>query len=624
MKTLNPILPNAGVAAKFRRELNALIDDLFEAYRANLLSEIAGMAADSKPKTPKEAEAAFREKAAKIAADFAKRAGRHTEAGLIQAMKKAGFTQSDLRRLRRDKSAYAAIEQQIISSNVELITNIPAAVEAKIKKMVQRSIDNHSDLGGLIKELDTLKEMTHRRSKFISRDQNNKITNQMSLLKVQSLGITQGVWIHRSGSAVPRKTHLAMHGETFNLSEGLFDEAEGVFVLPGQMYNCGCTYKPVLPDVMQNEPPQGGDTDTEALPPIQTQTQTETETEAAEPNSDNLLNWRDKYEKEPKVIALRETERKQDDIIKNTLKDYQGLLEEIETAGLNDIADRADRAISHIKDNPSGTLGSFYIQDYKDKYGINGLKEIEQLRDKLRIAEKAQGKKAKARGDLSKIIGAVEADPQYVAENKIAARCDGGKLSTEALAELHIGIQRAREQFPELDIMPFTGSIQARQRTIAREIGIRKATKSNVLAYSADGGRFLRPYAGVFLNESYFVPAKMADTQRALKGAVEKKFNPAGCDTIKSIVDHEMGHEIDRLINASGDTLLNRLFKKYHTADGDKMSDVLSRYAATNVAEMIAEAYAECENNPKPRPFARAVMRRIKTLYKRKYGGVQK
>lgn len=263
MKTLNAILPNAGVAAAYRRELDALIDDLFEAYRANLLSEIVGMAAsgavkaaDAKPKTPEEAEEVFKAKAAEIAAKFAKKAGRHVEAGLIQAMKKAGFSQADLRRLRQDKTAYAAIEQQIINNNVALITRIPADVEAKIRKMVERSIEKDRDLGGLVKELDTLQEMTHRRSKFISIDQNNKITNQMSLLKVQSLGITDGIWMHRGGAKVPRPTHLAMHGQKFNLAEGLFDEDEGYFVLPGQMYNCHCAYKPVLPDVLQQEQPE--------------------------------------------------------------------------------------------------------------------------------------------------------------------------------------------------------------------------------------------------------------------------------------------------------------------------------------------------------------------------------
>lgn len=259
MKTLNSILPNAGVAAAYRRELNALIDDLFEAYRANLLSEIVGMAAsgevkaaDAKPKTPKEAEEVFKAKAAEIAAKFAKKAGRHVEAGLIQAMKKAGFSQADLRRLRQDKTAYAAIEQQIINNNVALITKIPADVELKIRKMVERSIEKDRDLGGLVKELDTLQEMTHRRSRFISIDQNNKITNQMSLLKVQSLGITEGIWMHRGGAKVPRPTHLAMHGQRFNLAEGLFDEDEGRFVLCGELYNCHCTYKPILPDIMQS------------------------------------------------------------------------------------------------------------------------------------------------------------------------------------------------------------------------------------------------------------------------------------------------------------------------------------------------------------------------------------
>lgn len=623
-RTLSPILSNAGVAAAYRDKLKELINNLFSAYAGNLLSQIVGMSAsgalpvarDARRKSVAEAEADFEKKAAALAESFVKSAETSCNAGIIKALKKAGFSQSDIRKLRKNPGAFEGLRQQIISENVKLITKIPAATKKRIEGMVARSIEKDRDLGGLVDELKTVKNMTLRRAEIISRDQNNKVTEQFSLLRCQSLGITEGIWMHRGGAKKPRPEHVEFNGQKFNLSEGLFDENEGRFVLPGELIGCRCSYKPVLPDVLTGgiEAPESADNP----PPVEPE---QPETESEKPDDDNLLNWRDKYERDPKVIKLRETERKQDDIIREALKDYQPLMKDFGKYEFEYTVDKIDRTIHWLSTNPEGDIAARYAKEIKEQYGVDGLKEIKRMREQIRIAENAQAEKSKARIALSKVIGSVEADPLYVAEHKIAARWDGGKLSTEALAELHIGIRRAQEQFPELGVMPFTGSIQARQRALKNERGRTERTKGNALAYSAGGkgSRFWAPYTGVFVNEAWFTPSKMPEVMEALADNVIKKFHPVGCDTVKSIIDHEMAHEIDRLVDAKNDGVIKRLFDSYKKRG--KMEGALSGYAAKDEGEMIAEAYAECENNPRPRPLARAIVKRLKVLYSRKYGG---
>ena len=102
---------------------------------------------------------------------------------------------------------------------------------------------------------------------------------------------------------------------------------------------------------------------------------------------------------------------------------------------------------------------------------------------------------------------------------------------------------------------------------------------------------------------------------------VDMKFHPVGCDTVKSIVSHEMGHHIDYLLGASKDKEIQVLYKALHSEKYPaKMWDNLSAYANKNVEEFIAEAWAEYRNNPTPRDTAKKVGERLIELQKIKFG----
>jgi len=45
----------------------------------------------------------------------------------------------------------------------------------------------------------------------------------------------------------PRKTHIAMDGKSYRIAEGMYDSAEGKYVLPGELINCRCTSRAVIP-----------------------------------------------------------------------------------------------------------------------------------------------------------------------------------------------------------------------------------------------------------------------------------------------------------------------------------------------------------------------------------------
>lgn len=252
-RTLDPILANAGTAAAYQRELDKMIKDLFRAHAEYLLDDILavqGTVKDAKKLTPEEAAERFRKKADELALKFIAQNAKHVNAAFERSLLKAGFTKNDIRKMRKDKNAFETLIAQMREDNVALIRNIPEQVQEQIRASLNKSMEEHRDLASMYDDLKELEQMTIRRARNVTRDQNNKATEQLSRLTVQSLGITEGVWMHRSIGKTYRETHVAFNGQKFDLSQGLYDEDVGQFVLPAELPMCHCTYRPLIPDVL--------------------------------------------------------------------------------------------------------------------------------------------------------------------------------------------------------------------------------------------------------------------------------------------------------------------------------------------------------------------------------------
>lgn len=137
----------------------------------------------------------------------------------------------------------------------------------------------------------------------------------------------------------------------------------------------------------------------------------------------------------------------------------------------------------------------------------------------------------------------------------------------------------------------------------------RRKVESRVYAHS-----WMQPgVSGVAINESYGKHPERF--QEALTRDVNKNWHPPGTASIKAVVDHEFGHQLDALLGLSSDPQVMALWNtgKTHVEEG------VSRYGATKVEEMIAEAWAEYRNSPDPRPIAREIGEIIEQRYADRY-----
>jgi hypothetical protein len=191
------------------------------------------------------------------------------------------------------------------------------------------------------------------------------------------------------------------------------------------------------------------------------------------------------------------------------------------------------------------------------------------------------------------------------------------------------------QKFPELrKNMEFVGSAQEQARRYTEQerkkrfedfvkqgISADKAeiwAKKRVKTLKVDANTYAqsisdKPAAGISINEKF--GKNPAALLKQLQKEVEAKFHPDGCDTIRSIADHEFGHQLDKLLDLRYDSSVNKIRKSI----GVMRLDV-SSYASEDVGEFVAECWAEYLNNPAPRPIAKSIGNLIRSRYRAKFG----
>lgn len=128
-------------------------------------------------------------------------------------------------------------------NNAELISSIPDEHIERVRNII---VQNPGNLEAIMEGLQSAEGISERRARNIALDQTRKTYQDVAVQKAQSVGATEGIWIHSHGSKQPRKKHLAAHGKKFKLSEGLPIGDQGQYVMPSEEYGCKCTFKLVI------------------------------------------------------------------------------------------------------------------------------------------------------------------------------------------------------------------------------------------------------------------------------------------------------------------------------------------------------------------------------------------
>lgn len=257
--TVRAIHPSAAVSAWYFAELDKLISEMNEQMTRGILAvygrvEPPALAKDAAPRNPSLLiKAALR----KWGGLWVKRFDRLSlELGQKFARKSFGITQTQMRAALKDAGftvkfaptpGAAAAYQAVVAQQVNLIKSIPDEYLKDVESKVWVSVMKGGDMHALSVDLRKTYGISRDRAALIARDQNAKAKAIIEKTRRQELGITHAIWQHSAGGKVPRATHVAMSGKAYPLAQGMYDSAEGKYVLPGELINCRCTSKAVIP-----------------------------------------------------------------------------------------------------------------------------------------------------------------------------------------------------------------------------------------------------------------------------------------------------------------------------------------------------------------------------------------
>ncbi|MCX7745794.1 MAG: hypothetical protein N2645_02735 [Clostridia bacterium] len=219
--------------------------------------------------------------------------------------------------------------------------------------------------------------------------------------------------------------------------------------------------------------------------------------------------------------------------------------------------------------------------------------------------------------------------------NNLADNINYNGLDPRVAHEWNTAISDTLQQFPELrNNLHFIGSAQERNNFIRQSLendlkdAYMKANPNKswtelepyvqekiqqimsqldigpgTIAQSLEHNKF----GGITVNNDY--GSNYDKFKKVKENDVKKNWKPIGCDTIKATVDHELGHQLDNMLNISNDAEITKLYNLMK--NNNSFEENLSGYSATSVKEFVAEGWSEYRNNPNPRPVSKQIGEKI-------------
>ena len=144
------------------------------------------------------------------------------------------------------------------------------------------------------------------------------------------------------------------------------------------------------------------------------------------------------------------------------------------------------------------------------------------------------------------------------------------------------------------------GATRAQAEKYAKTVIEIEGVPKNLWAQAVWGGEV----NGIMINKTF-------GKNRTSFNAIIKKsdgkngWHPKGCETVDSVIHHELGHKLFDIVG--GSKYYQKIANIFSSTDYAKIEKGLSKYATENIDEFVAEAWAEFKSSPTPRAIAKKV-----------------
>lgn len=195
------------------------------------------------------------EDARKVSYWYARKMLRHVSLAQRRNLRKAGVSMAIL----RQRWTAPLIKGQFIAPNTangiaaeidwatNLITKMSKQSIAKVQAEMARGLEHGHSLSKLKGVLSQLENMDDARAARVARDQSCKLNQFIQRENNRALGITEGIWVHVPGLYESRASHIAMNGQKYDLTTGMYDPEVNKFVQPAELPFCRCVFRAVIP-----------------------------------------------------------------------------------------------------------------------------------------------------------------------------------------------------------------------------------------------------------------------------------------------------------------------------------------------------------------------------------------
>lgn len=253
-RALVGVRPNAGIEASYRAKLLALLAELHASLEYWLAVQYRRRPPRMAEDTPATSMAAEMRRLARrwrsrldggssdLARWFATTASRRSDATLRDILKRAGLVvEWSPTQTMRD------VLNATLAENTRLIRSIGQQHLSDVEGILQRAYQHGSDLATVTEQLAERFDITKRRAALIARHQNSAGTGAMVRVRQVEMGARQAIWLHSHAGREPRPSHVANNGQPYDIVAGWYDPDEGRHIVPGELINCRCISKTILP-----------------------------------------------------------------------------------------------------------------------------------------------------------------------------------------------------------------------------------------------------------------------------------------------------------------------------------------------------------------------------------------
>lgn len=240
MKTSRTIPANQGLMSEYYLKLKKEIDNMLEQFSPDWLDGTKYGEYLAYKEFAANWVKIFDDLSISLSKDFVEKGVKLTDQMIKKSLADAGWTV----KFQVTEKMQKTIENNI-NEQVSLIKSIPEQFLERVETIITKSFVAGFDLKQAVDDLTEVTGITRDRAKLIARDQTSKLHAVVSQARLEEIGIKQAVWMHSHAGKKPRPDHVAAHGAIYKVSEGCL--ISGEYILPGELINCRCSYKPVLP-----------------------------------------------------------------------------------------------------------------------------------------------------------------------------------------------------------------------------------------------------------------------------------------------------------------------------------------------------------------------------------------